>query len=178
MIKNFKFIIIALFGFFLFIVLLQALDKPNNYSPSNISTKIETKLTARMLYINKEISLGELIKKNNFSIINIWASWCPPCRNEHPYLIDLQKINNINVIGINYRDLEINAKKFLKDLGNPYSEILVDPDGTKSIELGAYGVPETYLVNSKTNEVIKKFIGPLDDLKFKEIVKLINNEKI
>ena len=131
-----------------------------------------------MLYINKEISLGELIKKNNFSIINIWASWCPPCRNEHPYLIDLQKINNINVIGINYRDLEINAKKFLKDLGNPYSEILIDPDGTKSIELGASGIPETYLVNSKTNEIIKKFIGPIDDLKFKEIVKLINNGKI
>jgi len=178
MIKNFKFIIIALFGFFLFIVLLQGLDKPNNYSPNNISTKIETKLTARMLYINKEISLGELIKKNNFSIINIWASWCLPCRNEHPYLIDLQKINNINVIGINYKDIEINAKKFLKDLGNPYSEILIDPDGTKSIELGAYGVPETYLVNSKTNEIIKKFIGPIDDLKFKEIVKLINNGKI
>jgi len=178
MIKNFKFIIIALFGFFLFIVLLQALDKSNNYSPSNISTKIETELTARMLYINKEISLGELIKKNNFSIINIWASWCPPCRNEHPYLIDLQKINNINVIGINYKDIEINAKKFLKDLGNPYSEILIDPDGTKSIELGAYGVPETYLVNSKTNEIIKKFIGPIDDLKFNKIVKLINNGKI
>ena len=131
-----------------------------------------------MLYINKEISLGELIKKNNFSIINIWASWCPPCRNEHPYLIDLQKINNINVIGINYKDIETNAKKFLKDLGNPYSEILIDPDGTKSIELGASGIPETYLVNSKTNEIIKKFIGPIDDLKFKEIVKLINNGKI
>ena len=100
MIKNFKFIIIALFGFFLFIVLLQGLDKPNNYSPSNISTKIETKLTARMLYINKEISLGELIKKNKFSIINIWASWCLPCRNEHPYLIDLQKINNINFLAL------------------------------------------------------------------------------
>ena len=178
MIKNFKFIIIALFGFFLFIVLLKGLDKPNIYSPNNSSTKIETKLTAKMLYINKEISLGELIKKNNFSIINIWASWCLPCRNEHPYLIDLQKINNINVIGINYKDIEINAKKFLKDLGNPYSEILIDPDGTKSIELGAYGVPETYLVNSKTNEIIKKFIGPIDDLKFKEIVKLINNGKI
>jgi cytochrome c biogenesis protein CcmG/thiol:disulfide interchange protein DsbE len=178
MIKNFKFIIITLLGLFLFVVLLKGLDKPDNYSPNNISTKIETKLTAKTLYINKEISLGELINNNNFSIINIWASWCLPCRNEHAYLIDLQKINNINLIGINYKDKEINAKKFLKDLGNPYSEILVDPDGTKSIELGAYGVPETYLVNSKTYEVIKKFIGPLDDLKFKEIVKLINNEKI
>ena len=57
-------------------------------------------------------------------------------------------------------------------------KILVDPDGTKSIELGAYGVPETYLVNNKTKKIIKKFIGPIDDLRFKEILKLVNNEKI
>ena len=59
-----------------------------------------------------------------------------------------------------------------------YSEILIDADGTKSIELGAYGIPETYLINNRTKEVIKKFIGPLNDLKFKEIIKAINNEKI
>ncbi len=178
MIKNFKFIIIALFSLFIFVILLKGLNKSNNYSPNNISSKIETKLTAKMLFTNKEISLDELIKKNNFSIINIWASWCLPCRNEHSYLIDLQKNNNVSIIGINYKDKEMNAKKFLKDLGNPYTEILVDYDGTKSIELGAYGVPETYIINNKTKEVIKKFIGPLDNLKFKEIVKVINNEKI
>ena len=61
---------------------------------------------------------------------------------------------------------------------NPYSEVLIDNDGTKSIELGAIGVPETYLVNGKTKEIIKKFIGPLDDLKFKEIIEIIKNEKI
>ena len=177
MLKNFNFIIIALFAFFLFIVLLHGLDKPNNYSPSNISTKIETKLTARMLYINKEISLGELIKKNNFSIINIWASWCLPCRDEHAYLLNLKRTNNINIIGINYKDKKSNAIKFLRDLGNPYSEVLIDPDGTKSIELGAIGVPETYLVNNKNKEIIKKYIGPLDDVKFKEILKIIKNEK-
>ena len=124
------------------------------------------------------VSLDELINRNNFSIINIWASWCLPCRNEHSYLVDLKKIKNINIIGINYKDEEANAKKFLKELGNPYSEILIDTDGTKSIELGAYGIPETYLINNRTKEVIKKFIGPLNDLKFKEIIKVINNEKI
>ena len=83
----------------------------------------------------------------------------------------------MNIIGINYKDKEKNAKEFLKELGNPYSEILIDPDGIKSIELGAYGVPETYLINGKTNKIIKKFIGPLDDIKFKELVKIIKNEK-
>lgn len=178
MFKNTKLITIILFGLFLFLVFLKGLDKPNNYSPSKISIEIETKLKARMLYENKEVSLGELINKNNFSLINIWASWCLPCRKEHSYLIDLKKNKNIDIIGINYKDKEINAKNFLKDLGNPYLKILVDPDGTKSIELGAYGVPETYLVNNKTKKIIKKFIGPIDDLRFKEILKLVNNEKI
>ena len=118
-----------------------------------------------------------MIDENNFLLINIWASWCLPCRNEHSYLINLQKINNLSIIGVNYKDTEVNAKKFMEDFGNPYSEILVDFDGTKSIELGAYGVPETFLVNGKTKEIIKKFIGPLDDLKFKEIIKTVKNEE-
>ena len=92
--------------------------------------------------------------------------------------MDLSSTNNIKVIGINYKDSEANAKKFLKKLGNPYSEILIDIDGTKSIELGAYGVPETFLLNSKSKKVIKKYIGPLNDEKFIEILKIIKNEKI
>ena len=173
-----KFIVIILFGLFLFLVFLKGLDKPNNYSTENISINIETQITGKMLYENKDISIGELINKNKFSLINVWASWCLPCRNEHSYLIDLGKNNNINIIGINYKDKEINAKNFLKDLGNPYSRILVDSDGTKSIELGAYGVPETYLVNNNNKKIIKKFIGPIDDLRFKEIIKIVNNEKM
>ena len=173
MIKNIKFITIILFCLFLFLIFLKGLDRTNNYSPDDILLKIETNINARLLFENKETSLDALMNQNDFSLINIWASWCLPCRNEHSYLINLKKINNMNLIGINYKDKEIAAKKFLKDLGNPYSEILIDPDGTKSIELGAYGVPETYLVNNKTKEVIKKFIGPLDNLKFNEIVEII-----
>ena len=60
-------------------------------------------------------------------------------------------------------------------MGNPYFEILADLDGTKSIELGAIGVPETYLINNKT--IVKKYIGPLDEIKFKEIIEIIKNEK-
>ncbi len=175
--KKFNLIIIILICLFIFLVLFEGLEKNNNYSTSNILNKIETNLSAKSLYENKEISLNELIDENNFLLINIWASWCLPCRNEHSYLINLQKINNLNIIGVNYKDTEVNAKKFMEDFGNPYSEILVDFDGTKSIELGAYGVPETFLVNGKTKEIIKKFIGPLDDLKFKEIIKTVKNEE-
>ena len=131
-----------------------------------------------MLYNNKEISLGELMTPEKYSLINIWASWCLPCKVEHSYLVNLKEKSKINIIGINYKDNKTNAKKFLQDLGNPYSEILLDTDGTKSIELGAYGVPETFLVDNKTNMIIKKYIGPLDETKFKEIMKIIKNEKI
>ncbi len=177
MIKNIKFIIIILFSLFVFFIFLKGLEKSNNYLPEKSSNKIETNISFNKLYETKEVSLGELIDNNNFSIINIWASWCLPCRDEHVYLINLKKINNLNIIGVSYRDKKSNAIKFLNDLGNPYSEVLIDLDGTKSIDLGAIGVPETYLVNNKNKEIIKKYIGPLDDEKFKEILKIIENEK-
>ena len=160
MIKKIKFVIIILFFSFIFFVFFKGLDKPNSYLPKkNI----------------KEIVLGELISKNSFSIVNIWASWCLPCRDEHEYLLKLKNLNKINVIGINYKDKKSNAAKFLSDLGNPYHEVLIDLDGTKSIEFGAIGVPETYLINNKI--IVKKYIGPLDQSKLKDIIEIIKNEK-
>ena len=176
MIKNIKFIIIILFSFFIFFIFLKGLDKPSNYLPEKTLNKIETNLVFKNLYDQEEILLEELIKNNSFSIINIWASWCLPCREEHYYLLKLKNINKINIIGVNYKDKKSNALKFLSDLKNPYSKVLIDKDGTKSIELGAIGVPETYLVN-KNQVIIKKYIGPLDNLKFKEIIEIIENEK-
>ena len=176
MIKNIKFIIIILFSFFIFFIFLKGLDKPSNYLPEKTLNKIETNLVFKNLYDQEEILLEELIKNNSFSIINIWASWCLPCREEHYYLLKLKNINKINIIGVNYKDKKSNALKFLSDLKNPYSKVLIDKDGTKSIELGAIGVPETYLVN-KNKVIVKKYIGPLDSLKFKEIIKIITNEK-
>ena len=109
---------------------------------------------------------------NELNLINIWASWCLPCKVEHPYLINLNEKFDVNLIGINYKDNLENSKNFLSDLGNPYDEVLIDKDGTKSIELGAIGVPETYLINNE-NEIIKKFIGPLDQDDYENIINLI-----
>ena len=116
--------------------------------------------------------MDELIDNKKYLLINVWASWCLPCRDEHVYLVNLQKNENIKIIGINYKDNESNAKKFLEDLGNPYSEILVDKDGTKSIELGAYGIPETFIID-KNKIVLKKFVGPINDQSLKEIESLV-----
>tara|TARA_B100000945_G_C20145853_1_gene486157 strand:- start:93 stop:623 length:531 start_codon:yes stop_codon:yes gene_type:complete len=175
MTKNIKFIIIILFSLFIFLIFFKGLKKTNDYLPERNSNKIETSLVFKNLYDQKEILLKELIDKNSFSIINIWASWCLPCRDEHAYLFKLKNLNNINIIGVNYKDKKSNAAKFLSDLGNPYHEVLIDLDGTKSIELGAIGVPETYLISNKI--IVKKYIGPLDQSKLKEIIEIIKNEK-
>ena len=173
--NNIKFIVIVLFSLLIFFIFLKGLEKPNNYLPEKNLNKIDTNLTFNKLYDQKEFLLEELINEDSFLIINIWASWCLPCRDEHAYLLKLKNTNVINIIGINYKDKKSNAIEFLSNLGNPYFEVLADLDGTKSIELGAIGVPETYLINNKT--IVKKYIGPLDEIKFKEIIEIIKNEK-
>ena len=173
--KNIKFIIIILFSLFVFFVFYKGLEKPNNYLPEKNLNKVDTSLVFKNLNNQKEILLEELVNNDSFSIINIWASWCLPCRDEHAHLLKLKNLSEIDIIGINYKDKKSNAIEFLSDLGNPYSEVLTDKDGTKSIELGAMGVPETYLINNEV--VIKKYIGPLDEMKFKEIIEIIKNEK-
>tara|TARA_B100001029_G_C14908529_1_gene365048 strand:- start:191 stop:715 length:525 start_codon:yes stop_codon:yes gene_type:complete len=170
--KKFKIFIIVIFGLFIFFVLLKGLDSSGKYSAKNISKKIDLDMSLKSFDSEKKFSIKELVKKDDIFLINIWASWCLPCREEHFYLIKL-KNRNLNIIGFNYKDKKNNAKLFIEDLGNPYSKILVDKDGTKSIELGAIGVPETYLVKSSNSKILKKYIGPLDQQKFNEIIRFV-----
>ena len=95
-----------------------------------------------------------------------------PCRTEHPFLMDLSDNSKIILVGLNYNDSSNNAIKFINDFGNPFSKILIDPDGTISIELGAYGIPETFIIN-KDQIIIKKFIGPLTKKNLKEIEQIV-----
>ena len=168
--KIFYFIVILIVA--IFIVLLLGLKEEKNYSPQPETKKLNNSILLKELYSGKNIFLNDLLLENELNLINIWASWCSPCKAEHPYLINLNERFGINLIGINYKDNLDNAKKFLSDLGNPYDEVLVDSDGTKSIELGAIGVPETYLINNE-NKIIKKFIGPLDQDDYENIISLI-----
>ena len=165
-------IIVICLIFVTFFILLLGLKKENNYVPQTTHFKIEDTLTLQSLYSDKNLFLNDLFLKDNFTLINIWASWCLPCKDEHPYLINLSKSLNLNIIGINYKDDSNNAKNFLLKLGNPYREVLIDSDGGKSIELGAIGVPETYLVN-KEKKIIKNFIGPLNQKNFIEILNIV-----
>ena len=93
------------------------------------------------------------------TVVNIFASWCAPCRQEHPILTRLSA-SGVRVVGINYKDNADNARRFLAELGNPYSAIGVDARGRAAIDWGVYGVPETFVVGP--DGVIRhKFIGPL-----------------
>tara|TARA_A100001011_G_C14242665_1_gene813967 strand:- start:281 stop:640 length:360 start_codon:yes stop_codon:yes gene_type:complete len=117
------------------------------------------------------ISFDEIFKDDKFYLMNIWSSWCIPCRDEHPFLLNLKSQKNLEIIGLNYKDNNENAKKFLKELNSPYKVILSDKDGLIAIEWGAYGVPETFIIYNK--KIIKKYIGPLNSNSLLEIIKII-----
>ena len=174
--NNIKFFVILSSLVIIFVIFLKGLELTNDYSNKNINSKIDLDFSAKKLLKNEDVNIKDLIDEQNLLIVNIWASWCVPCKDEHKYLMDLKKMN-INIFGINYKDDTKNAKEFLNLLGNPYSEIIVDKDGTKSIEFGAIGVPETILVDRKSKTIIKKYIGPINEKSIKEI-KLLADEKI
>lgn len=95
------------------------------------------------------------------TLVNVFASWCVPCRQEHPILKELSKDPRLTVVGINYKDKNDNALRFLGELGNPYAAIGVDPNGKAAIDWGVYGIPESYLVASDGTILYKK-VGPFD----------------
>ena len=171
--KNIKLISIVLFTLFSFFILLKGLDKSNIYSPEIKESKVDLNFKAKYLFSEEEVFINELINNEGMSLINIWASWCAPCRDEHAYLLNLKSLNKLSIIGINYKDDEKNAKQFLSELGNPYTNIITDPKGINSIEFGAFGVPETYLIDNKSKLIIQKFIGPLDEKAFAKIINIV-----
>jgi cytochrome c biogenesis protein CcmG, thiol:disulfide interchange protein DsbE len=94
------------------------------------------------------------------TVVNVWASWCVPCRDEHPVLMELARDESVRVVGINYKDRAENARRFLGALGNPYRAVGVDPNGRSAIDWGVYGVPETFIVD-RDGVIRHKHIGPI-----------------
>ena len=161
-------ILIVIFFIFCFVIFYKGLNNSSIYIPSSNDKKDIPFFIAKDFFSENKVDSETIFKDDNFYILNIWASWCQPCIKEHPMLMNLSKNENIKLVGLNYKDNLNNAKKFLKELGNPYSQILIDKNGTLAIEFGAYGIPETYIIN-RNKKVIKKFIGPLDYKSLKEI---------
>lgn len=100
------------------------------------------------------------LKQGKVSVINVFASWCAPCRTEMPLLAELAKDPDLRLIGLVYKDAPSQTRLFLKDYGNPFSRIGVDATGRTGIDFGVYGVPETYVIDG-AGVIVFKHIGPI-----------------
>ena len=150
----------------------KGLENSNIYEPKvNLEKNIPV-FVAKMFSTNKKINSEKIFTGDKFYLMNIWASWCAPCRKEHKNLIRLSKNKNLKIIGVNFKDDEINAKQFLQEMGNPFYILTKDSKGKKSVNFGVYGIPETILVNPELI-ILKKYIGPLSSKDVNEIGKLI-----
>jgi cytochrome c biogenesis protein CcmG/thiol:disulfide interchange protein DsbE len=147
------------------------LSNSNTYAPETSNEKNIPIFKVKDFNLNTYITSEKVFEENSYYVLNIWASWCVPCRKEHPLLMELSKNKSVKLIGLNYRDNLANAKKFIEELGNPYYQILIDKDGTLGVEFGAYGVPETFLID-KNKKIVKKFVGPINQ-EIIEKIKLI-----
>jgi len=142
---------------------LMTLDRQSNPSSSDVMVgQAAPTLSMPLMNIKNnrtEFSISELAGRA--ALINFWASWCAPCRVEHPFLMQLAQDSRFDVIGINYKDAETNALSFLAQFGNPFSLVAADRYGRAAIEWGALGIPETYLIDKK-GIILYRHIGPLD----------------
>ncbi len=165
--------IIVLFFIFVLLVFYNSLYRETNYSTDYLVGNKLAKINLKSFDDNK-IYTSEDFKKSRYTLINFWASWCAPCRVEHPYLMQLSKEKNLRILGVNFKDKKINASKFLNELGNPYYYMAKDTKGKQSVNFGIFGIPESILINNDTI-VLRKFIGPLNEQNLNDIKKIINS---
>jgi cytochrome c biogenesis protein CcmG/thiol:disulfide interchange protein DsbE len=149
-------------GVFLFL----SLNSDPNKLPSPLVGKKFPIIEGNDFYTNETVKLNDLMD-NKVALVNVWASWCVTCRKEHQVIMNIAKNNSLKLIGINYKDTKNDGEEYLKVMGNPFDEIVFDPNGEIGMELGVYATPETFLI-SREGLIIHKHIG--------EITKEIWNE--
>ena len=164
---------IVLLFIFILLVFYNSLNRETNYSTDYLVGNKLTKINLKS-FDDKKIYTSDDLKKSDYTLINFWASWCAPCREEHPYLMQLSKEKNLKILGVNFKDKKINASKFLNELGNPYYYMAKDTTGKQSVNFGIYGIPESILIDNATI-VLKKFVGPLNEQNLNDIKEIINS---
>ena len=150
---------------------LLIIERNPSYIPSNLLNKnVPNFETESLLNDKKFISSEEF--GNEIILVNFFATWCLPCREEHIYIKRFSNDEKIRVIGINYKDNNKKTIQWLKNLGNPYSNVLIDKNGKIAIDWGVYGIPETFIISSKG--IIKyRHVGPVTKKIYKKINLLI-----
>ncbi|WP_165216740.1 DsbE family thiol:disulfide interchange protein [Affinirhizobium pseudoryzae] len=130
--------------------------------PSALIGKPAPSLSLPALDGSQTPALTDAAIRGRLTLVNVFASWCVPCRQEHPLLTELAKDPRLTIVGINYKDRNDNALRFLGELGNPYDAIGIDPNGKAAIDWGVYGIPESYLVGPD-GTILYKRVGPFDE---------------
>ena len=167
--KNLLFKIPTILFLFILSVFLYLLiiDRNPSEVPSNLLNKNTPKFEAKSLFNNKKIFSNKEFG-NELVIVNFFATWCKPCRDEHVFIQNFADEKKIKIIGINYKDDPKKAAQWLKKLGNPYSNVAIDRKGEIAIDWGVYGIPETFLINSEA--IIKyRHVGPITESIYKKI---------
>ena len=169
-IPSILFVLILSTFFYLLIIERNPLELPSNLLDKNVPNfEAESLLKNENFVSSKEFG-------NEIILVNFFATWCGPCRDEHVYIERFANEKGIRVIGINYKDSSGNAIEWLKNLGNPYSDVPVDKNGIIAIDWGVYGIPETFIVNSKG--IIKyRHVGAITKKIYKKINLLIKEIK-
>lgn len=145
----------------LFALFASQIDKDPNLLPSALINKPAPQFELPALEGHNQPGFSTADFSGQLTLVNVFASWCVPCRDEHKFLIDLAKRDDIIIYGINYNDPPENARSFLAELGNPYAAIGSDRNRRVSLDWGVYGVPESYLVNDD-GLIIYKHTGPIN----------------
>ena len=162
---------IIFFSILLTFFYLLIIERNPSELPSNLINKNVPKFETESLLKNENfVSTKEF--GNEVVLVNFFATWCKPCRDEHKYIQRFSNERRIRIIGINYKDNPKKTVQWLKSLGNPYSDILLDKKGIIAIDWGVYGIPETFVINSKG--IIKhRQVGPITKKIYKKINLLI-----
>ena len=141
------------------IFLLLSLNSNPNKLTSPLIGKMFPVIEGDDFYTNEKVKLNELMA-NQLTLVNVWASWCVTCRKEHQMIMNIAQNNKLKLIGINYKDTKNDGEEYLNIMGNPFDEVIFDPQGKIGMDLGVYATPETFLIN-KEGLVISKHIGEI-----------------
>ena len=171
-----KFIPLILF-LFIAVFLYFSLNSNSSKLPSPLLGKMFPNIEAKDFYSDESVLLTDLFS-DNISLVNVWASWCVTCRQEHQMMMKIANNKDLQLIGINYKDTRADGEKYLEMVGNPYDVIVFDPNGKIGLDLGVYATPETFLVNQQ-GVILYKHIGAIDSKVWEEgFIPFINKKVI
>ena len=153
------FVVIAVFLYF-------SLNSNSSKLPSPLLGKMFPNIEAKDFYSDESVLLTDLFS-DNISLVNVWASWCVTCRQEHQMMMKIANNKDLQLIGINYKDTRADGERYLEVMGNPFDVIVFDPSGKIGLDLGVYATPETFLVNQQ-GVILFKHIGAIDSKVWEE----------